>query len=155
MCIFGDVHKEADSSWHSLPSYPPADMPASCILPIPRLQHQSPRSILAELFDLFLLEHAEGLAGEVRPVNVGRVEDVAQLVAGQAVELRDARVEFGADVRTALLVPAERRQREAVARCEQARWRVRVALGVAPQHALLTFFIQLGPNIFRERPHIP
>ena len=73
--------------------------------PIPRLQHQPPRAILAVQPGLFLLQHAEGLAGEVWPVDICRVEDVAQLVAGQAVELGDPRIQLGADQGAALVVP--------------------------------------------------
>jgi hypothetical protein len=43
-----------------------------------------------------LLEHTEGLAGEVRAHHLLRVEDVAELVAGEAVETGEVGVEFGA-----------------------------------------------------------
>ena len=64
-------------------------------------------AVFAELFDFVVLEDAEGFAGEVGAVDVGGVEDVAEFVAGEAVEVGVVGVEFGAEVGTALWVPDE------------------------------------------------
>src|SRR5690606_21035093 len=85
-------------------------------LPIPRLQHQPPRAILAVELRLLLLEHAERLAGEVGAIDIGGVAEVAQLVAGEPVGPGDAGVERGAGDGPPLMIPAVRRQREAVSR---------------------------------------
>src|SRR5690606_7029779 len=49
---------------------------------VPRLKHKAGGAIFAELLDLVVLQHAERLAWVVLSVNVGRIKDVAQLVAG-------------------------------------------------------------------------
>jgi hypothetical protein len=72
---------------------------------IPRRQHQPPRSILAIQANLLLLEYPKRLAGEIRAIHIVWIEDVAQFVAGQAIELGDAGIEFGADLGAALVVP--------------------------------------------------
>ncbi len=64
-------------------------------------------AVFAELFDFVVFENAEGFAGEVGTVDVGGVEDVAEFVAGEAVEVGVVGVEFGAEVGTALWVPDE------------------------------------------------
>ena len=64
-------------------------------------------AVFAELFDFVVFEDAEGFAGEVGAVDVGGVEDVAEFVAGEAVEVGVVGVEFGAEVGTAFWVPDE------------------------------------------------
>lgn len=54
--------------------------------PIPRLQHQPAGAVFAELAGFVVFEDAEGFGGVVVAVDVGGVENVAHLVAGQAVE---------------------------------------------------------------------
>jgi hypothetical protein len=41
--------------------------------------------VLAQTRDLILLEHAEGLGRIVRPLGLGRVEDIEPLLAGEPV----------------------------------------------------------------------
>jgi hypothetical protein len=55
--------------------------------PIPSLQDQPLRAVLAELADLAGLEHAEGFAGVIGAHQIGGIEDVAQLIAGEALEI--------------------------------------------------------------------
>ena len=59
--------------------------------------------------DFLFLEDAEGFRGVVGALHVGGVEDVAQLVAGQAVGAGVEGVEIGAQVGAAVLVPRKRR----------------------------------------------
>ena len=66
-------------------------------------------AIFAELALLAGLEHAEGLAGIVLPHDVGWIEDVAQLVAGETIGDRIPGIELGPQMRAARLVPSERR----------------------------------------------
>ena len=74
---------------------------------VPRLQHQPPRAVFAEFGEFLFLEHAEGLAGEIRTIHIRRIEDVAQLVAGQAVGAGKPGVQFGAELGAAGFVPGE------------------------------------------------
>ena len=60
------------------------------------------RAVLAKVAQLFVFKHAEGLAGVVVAQHVGGVEDVAQFVAGQAVEAGVISVELGAQLGAAL-----------------------------------------------------
>ena len=69
---------------------------------IPRRQHQPLRAVFAKLAQLLVLEHAEGFAGVVIAQHGGGVEDVAQFVAGQAVEAGVIGVELGAQLGAAL-----------------------------------------------------
>ena len=73
------------------PQPAPARPPADPTPPAPAAVSGTRRRLVFLLF-----QHAEGLAGEVWAVHVRWVEDVAQLVAGEAVEPGDARVELGA-----------------------------------------------------------
>src|SRR5690606_10243388 len=75
---------------------------------IPRLQNQPLRPVLPELPLLLLLEDTERLARVVGAHDVRRVEDVAELVAGQAVEARVVGVQLRAQHRPPLGVPRER-----------------------------------------------
>ncbi len=64
-------------------------------------------AVFAVLAGFVVLEDAEGFGGVVGAHDVGGVEDVAEFVAGQAVEAGVVRVEFGAQLRAALGVPGE------------------------------------------------
>jgi hypothetical protein len=75
---------------------------------IPLFQHQPSRPILPVLPHLLLLQHAEGFAWKVIAVHVFGIKDVAEFVAGEAIEPRIARVQFRAEVRAALIILAER-----------------------------------------------
>ena len=105
---------------------------------LPRRQHQPAGAVFAVLAQLLLLEHAEGFAGEIRSLTargvalwvervahffpgveevfqfargqVGGVEDVAQLLAGEAVQAGVVGVQFGAQVGAAFFVPGEGRE---------------------------------------------
>jgi hypothetical protein len=100
---------------------------------LPRLQYQPPGAVFAVLTYLLLLQHAKGFAGEGASGNTGsiprrveqvahlfpriedvgkfafgqirRVEDVAQLLARQAVEPGVVRIQFSAEDGAAFLVP--------------------------------------------------
>jgi|GEM_PF-3224905 hypothetical protein len=112
---------------------------------LPRLQYQPPGAVFAVLTYLLLLQHAKGFAGEGASSSAGsvasrvervchlfprveyvfqfafgqirRVEDVAQLLARQAVELGVIGVQFSAEDGAAFLVPGERREGEALTQC--------------------------------------
>jgi hypothetical protein len=73
-----------------------------------------PRPLLPGLPLFLLLQHPERLPRKVRPVHVLGIQDVAQLVAGEAIELGIVGVELGALHRPAVFVPLERWQRAAV-----------------------------------------
>jgi hypothetical protein len=75
--------------------------------PIPRLEHQPLGAVLAELADLVVLEHAEGFAGVIGAHYIGWIEDVAQLIATEAVELGVEGVEFGPQQGSAFGIEAE------------------------------------------------
>ena len=53
--------------------------------PVPRFEHKAAGAIFAVLANFTFLQHTKGLRGVVGALYVGGVEDVAQLVAGQAV----------------------------------------------------------------------
>ncbi len=55
--------------------------------PIPRLQHQPQGAVLTELAEFVGIEHAEGFAGIIGAHHIGWIEDVAQLIAIEAVEV--------------------------------------------------------------------
>src|SRR5579859_161005 len=55
---------------------------------IPGLQYQAPRSVLAILLCLALLQYAEGFGWELVPVHVGWIEYVAKFVPAEPVERR-------------------------------------------------------------------
>jgi len=76
--------------------------------PIPSLQHQSLRAVLAKQADLIVLEHSEGFAGVVGAHQVGWVEDIAQFVYGEAVEVCVVGVEFGSEQRSAFGIERKR-----------------------------------------------
>ncbi len=63
---------------------------------IPRLKHQALGSVFAKITFIIVLEDAEGLRWVVRPHNLGRVEDIAQFVAGETVEAGVAGIQLGA-----------------------------------------------------------
>ncbi|GAB4111571.1 MAG: hypothetical protein Kow001_13110 [Acidobacteriota bacterium] len=46
---------------------------------LPGLQHQPPRAEFADADDFFFFKDAEGFAGEVGAVDVGWIEDVAEV----------------------------------------------------------------------------
>jgi hypothetical protein len=58
-------------------------------------------AVLAKGAQFVGLEHAEGLGGAVPTHHVGGVEDIAQLVAGEAVEAGVVGVELGAQLQAA------------------------------------------------------
>ena len=63
--------------------------------PIPRLQHKALGAVFAELALFVGLEHAEGFAGVIGAHQVDGVEDVAQFVAAEAVEVGVEGEKFG------------------------------------------------------------
>src|SRR5206468_12005789 len=77
--------------------------------PVPGCQHETGSAVLPKLPKLFLLQHTKGLRGKVRPIDVGRVENVAQFVAAEAVEVGVDSIEFGTKVRSTHFVPCEGR----------------------------------------------
>ena len=90
----GEYDAIADSEW--------------LLLCFPGIENHAASAIFAELSDLFLLEDAEGFAGVVFAVNIGWVEDVAQLLLVETVEFRVPRVKLGAEYRPPLRVEHER-----------------------------------------------
>jgi hypothetical protein len=52
-------------------------------------------AVLAELADFVVLEHPEGFTGVIGRQQIGGIEDVAQFVAAEAVEVGVIGVEFG------------------------------------------------------------
>ena len=66
-------------------------------------------AVFAVLADFLFLEYTEGFRGIVGALHVGGVEDVAQLVAGQAVGASVEGVEISAQVGAAFLIPREGR----------------------------------------------
>ena len=80
---------------HPLSSLPPSLSPPK--QPIPGRQHQPLGAVLAELALFVVLEHAERFAGVIGAHQVGWIEDVAQFVAAEAVEVGVGGVEFGSE----------------------------------------------------------
>ena len=76
---------------------------------VPGGEDEAAGAVFAVLADFLFLEDAEGFRGVVGALHVGGIEDVAQLVAGQAVGAGVEGVELGAQVRAAVLVPGEGR----------------------------------------------
>ena len=72
------------------------------------LRAPHPPLVQAVLLDLTLLEHAEGLAGVVLAHDVFGIEDVAQPLRGEAIQISVVGVELGAQQRPPLRVPFER-----------------------------------------------
>ena len=64
-------------------------------------------AVLAVFLDLALFQDAKGLAREVIAEHVFGVEDVAQLVAREAVQMGVIGIEFGANAGAALIIPLE------------------------------------------------
>ena len=54
-------------------------------------------AVFAEFLELIFLEHTEGFAGVVGPHQISGVEDVAQLITGEAVEMGVVGIEFCAE----------------------------------------------------------
>src|SRR5262249_35917760 len=77
-------------------------------------------AVLAEARDLVFLQDAEGLGRIVRPLYIPRIEDVAQLVAREAIGARVPSIEFGPELRAPVLVPGERRAVVAEIACERS-----------------------------------
>jgi len=77
---------------------------------LPRLQHEAAGAVLAERAHLLVLQHAERLPGEIGAVHVLGVQNVAQLVARQAVQPRINGIQFGAEDGAPVRVPAEGRE---------------------------------------------
>jgi hypothetical protein len=63
---------------------------------VPSLEDEAPGAILAILPNLFVIQDAEGFGWVVRAPYVGGIEDVAEVVARDAVKSRDIGVEFSA-----------------------------------------------------------
>jgi hypothetical protein len=59
-----------------------------CGSAIPRFEDEALGAVVAVVFDVVIFEDAEGFGGVVGAVGVGGVEDVAEFVAGEAVEGR-------------------------------------------------------------------
>jgi hypothetical protein len=74
---------------------------------VPGLQDEAGRTVLAEAADFVVPEHAEGFGRVVWPVHVRGIEDVAQLVAAEAVGACVPGVQFGTQVRASVLYPSE------------------------------------------------
>ena len=66
-------------------------------------------AVFAVLANFLFLEYTEGFRGIVGALHVGGVEDVAQLVAGQAVGASVEGIEISTQVGAAFLVPGEGR----------------------------------------------
>jgi hypothetical protein len=64
-------------------------------------------AVFAELLYFVIFENAEGFAGEVWTIDIGRVEDVAEFVAVKAIEVSIVSIEFSLNEATALRVPNE------------------------------------------------
>ena len=62
---------------------------------VPSVENQSASTILSELALLVVSENAEGLGGIVRAHDVGGVQDVAELIAGEAIGASVPGVELG------------------------------------------------------------
>ena len=77
--------------------------------PVPGGEGEAAGAVLAVLPDFLFLEHAEGFRGVVRALHVGWVEDVAQLVTGQAVGTGVEGIEISAQVGATLSIPGEGR----------------------------------------------
>jgi hypothetical protein len=54
-------------------------------------------AVFAELLHLVVFEDTKGFAGEVGAVDVGGVEDVAEFVAGEAIEVDIVGINFGVE----------------------------------------------------------
>jgi hypothetical protein len=76
--------------------------------PVPGFKDEAPGAVLTIGLDLVFLQYAEGLARVIRAHDLLRVEDVAQLIAREAVEIGEIGVEFGLEERAAVGVPMER-----------------------------------------------
>ena len=64
---------------------------------IPGFEDEALGAVFAVFCGFVVFEDAEGFAGEVASVDIGGVEDVAEFVAGQAIEICIVGVEFGAE----------------------------------------------------------
>lgn len=76
---------------------------------VPGFEDEAAGAVFAVLADFLFLQDAEGFGGVIGALHVGGVEDVAQLVAGQAVGAGVEGVEIGAQLSAAVLVPGEGR----------------------------------------------
>src|SRR5690606_16784423 len=76
---------------------------------VPGLKHKAGGAVLAVEAQFLLLEDAEGFGGVVGALHLGGVEDVAQLVAGQAIGAGIEGIELGPQPRPAVLVPGKGR----------------------------------------------
>src|SRR5690606_16180935 len=76
---------------------------------VPGLKHKAGGAVFAVEAQFLLLEDAEGFGGVVGALHLGGVEDVAQLVAAQAIGAGVEGVELGAQPRAAVLVPGKGR----------------------------------------------
>jgi hypothetical protein len=81
--------------------------------PVPGGEDEACGAVFAVLAEFLPFQDAEGLGGEAGAVDVGGVEDVAELVAGEALEAGVGGVDLGAQMGAALLVPGEGRAGEA------------------------------------------
>ena len=72
---------------------------------IPGFEDEALGAVFAVFFGFVVFEDAEGFAGEVTSVDVGGIEDVAEFVAGQAIEIGVVGVKFGSESGTTIGVP--------------------------------------------------
>ena len=72
---------------------------------VPGGEDEAGGAVLAEALDLVSFEHSEGFGRIVRTLHASGVEDVAQLVAGEAIGARVPSVELGLQMRTTILLP--------------------------------------------------
>src|SRR5690606_14750146 len=75
---------------------------------VPGREDEPGGAVFAEAAHPVGLEHAEGLGRVVRALHVGRVADVAQLGGGKTVFAGIEGVQFGAQMRAAILIQGER-----------------------------------------------
>lgn len=77
------------------------------LLTIPRRQHEAGGAVFAVAGDVVLFQYAEGFGGVAGAHRVFGVEDVTEFVTGEAIGAGVDRIELGAEMSAAVLVPGE------------------------------------------------
>ena len=79
---------------------------------VPGFEDEAFGAVLAELADFAVFEDAEGFVDAALSADVFRVENVAEFVDGQSIEVGEDGIKFGLPYGTVFLVPYYRLCRE-------------------------------------------
>src|SRR5207248_3054899 len=84
---------------------------STCQLPtfhaVPGIEDEAGGAVFTVFGDFVLFQDAEGFGGECGTVDVGGIKNIAELIAGQAIELSNLGIELRTEQPPTVLIPGE------------------------------------------------